>query len=343
MSNDTLTYPFAAPADGTGLRISDEIIWLRLPLPFALDHVNLWLLQDNDAQLLIDCGLNSQRMRDLWPQLLAEFASTSPIRSVLVTHYHPDHMGAAGWLVPQLKARFYASRAEWLQARMFALDSNFHMESAARYFFESCGLPDNLVAELLARGNSYALGVAIPPANYVRLKMGDRLNIHQRAWQIMAFGGHSPEHLCLYQPQLNTLIAGDQVLPRISPNVSVWVFEPEANPLADYLFSLEHLRQLPEQALVLPSHGKPFYGLHQRLDVLKQHHQERLVQCLAFCREPKNAAEVMQHLFPRALDKHQTLFAIGEALAHLNYLWHSGQMQRHNSNAHTKAWQFQTL
>jgi glyoxylase-like metal-dependent hydrolase (beta-lactamase superfamily II) len=325
---DALTYePIQLAADGEPRELSPGLFGVRFALPFALDHVNIWLLAEADGWTLIDAGLADQPSRERW-QDLAGFMAGRPVTRVLTTHFHPDHMGLAGWWCERSGAELWASRTEWLQARALALDVSSDFVAAGRRFDHRAGLDAEEVEERAARGNLYRLRVTLPPAAYRRLAEGDRPTIAGDSWQVIVGRGHAPEMLCLFSAERNLLIAADQVLPRISPIVGVWPGEPEANPLAEFLASLATLRQLPDDCLVLPSHGRPFRGLHVRIDQLAAHHRERLAATLEACRRPATAVEIMPHLFDRKLDRHQLSFAIAETVAHLNFLLAEGRLER---------------
>jgi glyoxylase-like metal-dependent hydrolase (beta-lactamase superfamily II) len=299
-----------------------------LALPFALDHVNIWLVDDDDGWTVVDSGLADDRTRARWRELQQGLLAARPLTRVLVTHYHPDHMGLAGWLCAEAGAELWTSRTEWLTARLYAQDAGEEWVAVGREFDRRAGLDDRLIAERAARGNLYRRRVVPPPPSFRRVRHGDRLRLNGSDWQVLVGRGHAPEMLCLFSPERNVLIAGDQVLPKISPNVSVWPSEPEADPLAEFLESLASFRELPEDCLVLPSHGLPFRGLHARIDQLIGHHQDRLERTLEACAMPLTLAEVMPRLFDRTLDVHQLQFALGESLAHLNYLVGKDQLER---------------
>jgi glyoxylase-like metal-dependent hydrolase (beta-lactamase superfamily II) len=301
---------------------------VRFALPFALDHVNIWLVEEGDEWTVIDAGLADEPTRERWRELRHGVLADRPITRVIATHYHPDHMGLAGWLCVEAGAELWTSRTEWLMARLLAQETSEEWVAAGRRFDHRAGLDAQLIEERAARGNLYRRRVVPPPASFRRLRHGDRLRLAGSEWEVIVGRGHAPEMLCLFNPEHNVLIAGDQVLPKISPNVSVWPSEPEANPLADFLDSLVPFRALPEDCLVLPSHGLPFRGLHLRIDQLIGHHHERLDRALDVCATPLMLAEVMPRLFDRALDVHQLQFALGESLAHLNYLIEQGQLDR---------------
>jgi glyoxylase-like metal-dependent hydrolase (beta-lactamase superfamily II) len=301
---------------------------VRFALPFALDHVNVWLAEQPDGWTVIDAGLADEQTRARWRDLRQGLLAERPIARVVATHYHPDHMGLAGWLCAETGAELWTSRTEWLTARLLAQETSAEWVEAGRLFDHRAGLDHRLIAQRAARGNLYRRRVTPPPPSFRRLGDGDRLRFAGAEWRVMVGRGHAPEMLCLFSPEHNVLIAGDQVLPRISPNVSVWPSEPEADPLADFLSSLARFRELPEDCLVLPSHGLPFRGLRERIDQLVGHHHERLERALEACATPVTLAEVMPRLFERALDVHQLQFALGESLAHLNHLVARGQLGR---------------
>jgi glyoxylase-like metal-dependent hydrolase (beta-lactamase superfamily II) len=323
---DALTYERAPlVTDGEPCELSPGLFGVRFALPFALDHVNIWLLAE-DGWTLIDAGVADQPSRERW-QDLAGFMAGRPVTRVLATHFHPDHMGLAGWWCERSGAEFLASRTEWLQARALALDISEDFVAAGRRFDHRAGLDARQIEERAARGNLYRLRVTLPPAGHRRLCEGDRLAIGG-SWRVIIGRGHAPEMVCLFSEERNLLIAADQVLPRISPIVGVWPGEPEANPLAEFLGSLATLRQLPDDCLVLPSHGRPFRGLHARIDQLVAHHRERLAATLEACTRPATAVEIIPHLFDRELDRHQLGFAIAETVAHLNFLVADGRIER---------------
>jgi glyoxylase-like metal-dependent hydrolase (beta-lactamase superfamily II) len=328
--------PAAAIAyEAIDLKVDDEprdlapgLAGVRFALPFALDHVNVWLLEEVPGWTIIDTGVADERSQDRWRRLLRGFLAGRPVARVLATHFHPDHLGLAGWLCAETGAELLASHTEWLNGRLLALDTSTGFVAAGRAFDRRAGLDEELVAERAARGNLYRRRVSEPPASFRRLRHGDRLRLAATEWQVIVGQGHAPEMICLFSAERNVLIAADQILPKISPVIGVWPAEPEANPLADFLTSLERFRALPDDCLVLPSHGRPFRGLHVRIDQLIAHHAERLEATLAACTRPVTVTEVMPLLFNRPLDTHQLQFALGESLAHLNYLLAEGRLRR---------------
>jgi glyoxylase-like metal-dependent hydrolase (beta-lactamase superfamily II) len=323
-----LNFPMAtAPAPGETIPIAPGIHWLRMKLPFALNHINLWLIEDGPGWTAVDSGFALPETRDAWHQIFAESLGGRPITRVIVTHYHPDHMGLAAWLVERWGAPFWTTEKEWLHARMMCRDGDVDGARLRRDFAHRAGLDAEASTIFAERQGNYRRGVPSVPASYRRLSEGMRIEIGGREWQIIIGEGHAPEHACLHCAETGVLIAGDQILPRISPNISVQAHEPDGDPLARYLASLQKLRAaLPPETFVLPSHNLPFYGVHARIDELAAHHRERCAEVIDACARPTTAAALMPVLFRRQLDRHQMGFALGEALAHLRYLIGQGEV-----------------
>ena len=308
--------------------MSEGVFGIRLPLPFALNHVNLWLLRDAGDWTLIDTGIDNEPTRDFWGEQLDGGIDQRPIERLIATHFHPDHMGLAGWLVERAGAEFLTTRTEWLLARALSHDTSQSFVETGRRFDHRAGLDDELIEERAQRGNLYRTRVCPPPSHVSRLQEGDEIIVAGTAWRVLIGRGHAPEMISLFSEERGILIAADQILQKISPNISVWPAEPDADPLHDYIESLDAFRGLPEETLVLPSHGQPFEGLHARIDQLVDHHQDRLERAIDAAGTGRTAVEIMPALFDRELDAHQLGFALGEALAHLNYLVNRGSMVR---------------
>lgn len=328
-ANDDLDFPLTGePSVGGTYLVEPGLLWVHLPLPYRLNHVNAWAIDGGDAWTVIDTGIGDARTAAIWTDLLAGTLAGKPVGRVIATHFHPDHIGQAGWLVERTGASFACSLTDWLFAKALGAGPSPGQNSAAERFYRRAGVDEATIAAVVGNGDGFARAVrAIPPV-LERLRHGDELVLGRSAWRVIAGAGHTPEPLCLFRPDPPLLIAGDQVLPRISPNISVWPNEPDADPLRDYLESFGPLLALPEDVLVLPSHGKPFRGLHRRLAALRDHHDDRLRRAAAFCREPRTAADVADALFGGGLDPHQSMFAVGEAIAHLNHLIRRGTLTR---------------
>lgn len=327
---DGLRYPYSDPPSPAGLReVAPGVHWLRMPLPFALEHINLWLLADGDGWTIVDCGFGTDETRALWQKIFAEQLGGKPVTRVVVTHFHPDHCGLAAWLAEHWGAPVHMTEPEFAAARAWYEARELHRREAQETLFRKHGLPvaDALQAQ---RKNLFKRGVPELPAAIVPLVDSQRLHVNGREWRVISGYGHSPEHAALYCAELDVLIAGDMVLPRISTLVSVQAATPDGDPLGSFLDSLTRYAELPADTLVLPSHGLPFYGLRERVDALKQHHAARLDELVAACGTPQTGAQMMPVVFKRALDAQQTMFAMGETLAHINYLHQRGRL------AHTR-------
>jgi glyoxylase-like metal-dependent hydrolase (beta-lactamase superfamily II) len=335
-----LDYPLGdtLPATGALQRIAPGVFWLRMPLPFALDHINLWLLNDafgaasdqrTGGWTVIDCGVATDATRAAWETVFDTGLAGAPIQRVLATHCHPDHVGLAYWLCERWQAPLWMTTGEYGFARMMSAALPGVDGTAALPHFRRHGLQDAALQEQIAGRKSYYPSL-VPdmPACYTRMQDGQMVAIGGQLWRVITGFGHAPEHAALYCAELGTLISGDMVLPRISTNVSVFAIEPEANPLQLYLDSLGKFADLPEQTLVLPSHGKPFRGLHTRIRQLREHHAARLAEVMQACVQWQTASDIVPLMFRRALDVHQLGFALGEALAHLHQLWYDGLLQR---------------
>lgn len=332
-----LSYPFAEqlPAQGQTIDVAPGVKWLRIGLPFVLDHINLWLLRDEwegrQGWAIVDTCVAQPHAREQWQQIFEHALEGLPVLRVIVTHMHPDHIGNARWLCEHWQVPLFISATDYLTAKFFTGSESSEQGGAALAdFLRGHGLLDETALQgIRGRSNYYPSLVDGVPASFVRLQHRTRLQLGQHEWRCIAGYGHAPEHMALYCEALGVLISGDMVLPRISTNVSVNAGEPRGNSLQQFLDSLRLYEPLPADTLVLPSHGKPFRGLHERLRQLHQHHDERLSDLLAACQQkPMSAHDALPILFTRKLDLHQTTFAMGEAVAHLHKLWYDGAVQR---------------
>ncbi len=342
-----LDYVFAdtIPAPGRAVEVTPGVYWVRMPLPFVLDHVNVWLMRDEidgvKGWTVVDCGIADDGIRANWEAVFDHLLDGQPVLRVIVTHCHPDHIGLADWICNGgaksrwAPVRMWTSHGEYMMARVMAggTGSDAGGERAAQHFARN-GLTDPASLESVAKRSSYypALVPSLPP-QYRRIRNGDTIAIGGRQWEVITGFGHSPEHCAFFCAATKVLISGDMVLPRISTNVSVFDVEPEGNALALFLESLGRYETLPADTLVLPSHGKPFRGMHTRIRQLRDHHAARLQEVRDACAiQPRSAADIVPMMFKRALDIHQMTFALGEALAHLHLLWLEGELVRHTDD-----------
>ena len=327
-----LDYPIAAPpAPGEACAVAPGVLWIRMPLPFALDHINLWLLAEANGWTAVDCGYGDAPTRMLWETHFATTLAGRPVKRIIATHFHPDHLGNAAWLRERFGCPVVMTRAEFLTAHAVLDQRATHALADTCALFAAHGMAPDLVDALAARGNQYRRGVPEVPGRFVGMQDGDDVVAGGSPWRIVCGHGHSPEHASLYSASRGLLIAGDMLLPRISTNVSVAAAEPDGDPLARFLDSIAVFASLPPETLVLPSHGLPFRGLALRVAQLQAHHSERLAELdatLAAAAGPLSASDILPVLFRRELDLQQRFFAMGESIAHLNHLWHRGSIRR---------------
>jgi glyoxylase-like metal-dependent hydrolase (beta-lactamase superfamily II) len=345
-----LHYPLQEqlPGLGAALEVAPGVFWLRMGLPFALNHINLWLLRDRlphpcqsgvwqEGWTAVDCGVDNPATREAWLQVEAHVLQGLPILRVLATHMHPDHMGLAHWLCERWQAPLWMSTSEYQSALLACHGlSNFGGDPTVRFFNAHGWNKAEDLAVVRSRMGYYPSMVPKVPSSYVRLMSGMHVRIGDRIWQCISGYGHSPEHMALLDDTQQLMISGDMLLPSISTNVSVYAMEPDGNPLQHFLDSLDKMQHLSDDTLILPSHGRPFQGAAARIAQLRSHHAERLEELLLACTEQALCAhDVLPLIFKRALDVHQTTFAMGEAVAHLNLLWLDGRLSREQDAAGT--------
>lgn len=322
----TLSFPYeTAPAPGRWTEIHPDVRWLRMPLPFALDHINLWMLRGPDGWTVIDTGYHNAATRSAWDELLPHHA---PLERIVVTHCHPDHFGHAGWFTSAFGLPLYMTEAEYLTGHALYESTSGYGADALANLYRLHGLDAGRLEAISSRPSGYRKAITPPPKTFRRIVHGDVLQLGCHAWRVIVGYGHAPEHASLYCETLGLLVSGDMLLPKISTNTSVWTTEPDGDPVAQFLTSIRGFTELPDDTLVLPSHGMPFRGIRARVEALDAHHAERLEELLGACDEPRTAAEILPVLFRRELDTHQLFFAMGEAIAHLNHLLHRGRVER---------------
>ena len=332
-----LAYPFggAEPATGAVMAVAPGVRWVRLAIPGPLRHVNCYLVEDEDPRgrgvALVDAGMNRPETREAWKAVFRGPLSGTRVTRMIGTHMHPDHIGLAGWMCAHHAAPLLMTRAEWLTMRMVVLDARDAVPDGVVAHWRGAGWSDEQIAAVSARGWSGFRRIVTPvPHGYVRLRDGEMLRLGRSDWRVVTGSGHSPEHACLLDEANGLFLCGDQVLPRISPNISVGANEPGADPLGDWFASIAKLRALPAGLVCLPGHGDPFTGLHARLEAMAGEHRERLDALEALLHQaPRRAVDCFATLFRRTIGEDMLGMATGEALAHLRRLEVEARAVRH--------------
>jgi glyoxylase-like metal-dependent hydrolase (beta-lactamase superfamily II) len=327
-----LIYPLQAEpqtGNGSAVVVAPGVLWLRMPLFAALPWINVWTIAERDGWSIVDTGLKSPDTIDAWQHAFSHALDAAPVTRVVVTHMHPDHCGMAGWIAERFKARLWMSRLEYLSCRLMAADTGRCAPADGIAFYRAAGWDEEAIERYKTKFGSFGEMIYPLPASYRRLSDGDSLRFGEHEWRVVVGSGHSPEHACLYCPELKLLISGDQVLPRISSNVSVYPTEPDADPLNDWLNSLADIKKrIPDDVLVLPAHNSPFKGLHARIDELIESHRAGLARLESALATPRRAVDVFGALFARPIHLSVLGMATGEAVAHLNYLSNTGRAIR---------------
>ena len=319
-----LNYPWgrgASPEPGQAEKIADGVYWARFAMPMSLDHINIWLLEDGDGWTVVDTCLNLANARKTWEELFAGMMGGKPVTRVICTHLHPDHVGLAGWLTERFGCELWMSREEFLMCRAMASDTGRKAPDVALRYYRAAGYDEEQLERYRKKFGNFGRAISPLPDSFRRLVDRETITIGDRYWQVVVGSGHSPEHVCLYCPALKLLISGDQVLPRITPNVSVFPTEPKGDPLKEWLRSSARIREmLPDDVLVLPAHEAPFHRLHVRLSQLIESHNEDLNSLFDYLEEPRRAVDCFPALFNREIDASSLGLATGETMAHLNCL-----------------------
>ena len=325
-----IQYEFdSTPATGTVTPVAAGVHWLRMPLPFALSHINLWLLEDDDKWSIVDTGLHADESKAVWEDILSGYMQGRAVNRVIATHLHPDHVGNAGWLCRRCDTELHMTRGEYLLCRQLTSKTERPDNDAGIRFYRAAGFPADATDKYQKMFGLFGRAMSRLPEAYSRLRDGDTLSTGGRQWEVIVGNGHSPEHACLYCAELNVMLSGDQILPVISSNVSVFPTDPLADPLHDWLTSIDKLAaKLPDDVLVLPAHGKPFRGVKARLAALRTEHEDGLERTVALCRTPQRAIDVFPALFRREIGGNQLIMATGEAIAHLNWLLARNRVSR---------------
>jgi glyoxylase-like metal-dependent hydrolase (beta-lactamase superfamily II) len=318
------------PEEGEAIEVAEGILWFRLPLPMKLDHVNVFALRETDGWTVVDTGFASKRARAIWQKIMDGPLEGRPITRVLVTHHHPDHIGLAGWMQTEFGAELWTSRTSWLMGRMLTLDKTEVQTKETLLHYRSGGMiPEIYQKRVTDKPFNFADVVAPLPLGYRRMQEGEVVEIGHRHWNVHMGNGHAPEHVTLWCRDEPLVLAGDQILSSISPNIGVYATEPEADPLAEWLEACERLSQYArDDHFVLPGHKLPFTGLPARMAALIENHHSALDRLLLLLDEPKTAAECFAPLFKRKIGEGEYGLALVESMAHLNHLYHLGKVTR---------------
>ncbi|MCI2399570.1 MBL fold metallo-hydrolase [Aliiroseovarius subalbicans] len=338
-----LSFPFPdAPGEGEAVQIADGVLWLRLPLPMKLDHVNVYAFEDADGWTIVDTGFDTSRTRRIWDTLLAGPLGGKPIARVVVTHHHPDHVGLAGMFQRDHGAELITTRTAWLFSRMLLLDEQMVPVDETLAYWRAAGMdPEVYEKRRTERPFNYADIVADMPLGFRRIKEGSVIRFGGRDWDVRIGNGHAPEHATLWSRDCDLVIGGDQLLATISPNLGVYATEPEADPVGDWLDSCETLApHARDTHLVLPGHKLPFTGLPTRMRQLIQNHHHALERLEAFLETPHTAGDCFPPLFKRKIGEGEYGLALVEAVGHVNHLYHQGRITR--TRRDDGAWLWQT-
>ena len=327
-----LAYPHgeAIPAPGEAIEVADRILWLRLPLPMVLDHVNIYALDDGDGWTLIDTGFQTKKTKEIWAETLAGPLKAKPVKRVISTHHHPDHIGLSGWFQTEHGASHWATRTAWIMARMLQLDHQEKTSEAQIDFVRRAGGSEEILQMYRDREPmNFSKVVAPLPPGYKRIKEGDRIEMGGRIWRVFCGNGHAAEHATFWSVDGEIVISGDQILPRISPNLGVYVTEPEADPVGEWLESCKKFQPFArEDHLVLPGHNRPFTGLPKRLTQLIDNHHGAVKRLAKFLTEPRSAVDCFDTIYKRKIGTGEFGLAMVEAIAHLNHMYDTGMASR---------------
>ncbi|WP_236940051.1 MBL fold metallo-hydrolase [Falsihalocynthiibacter arcticus] len=336
-----IRYPFETPpAEGEAITVAPGVLWMRLPLPMKLDHVNVYAFDDGESWTIVDTGFDTKRTREIWRDLMAGPLEGKPVARLLVTHHHPDHVGLAGWFQTEFGTELITTRTAWLSARMLTLDNQELPTEENLTFWRQAGME---VATYTKRSQerpfNFADIVTPMPVGYSRIQEGDTLEIGGRMWDVRIGNGHAPEHACLFSRDDELVIGGDQLLPSISPNIGVYATEPMADPLGEWLEACERLSAYARaDQFILGGHKLPYTGLPTRLKQLIKNHHSGLERLLDFLETPKTAHECFPPLYKRTIGEGEYGLALVEAIAHVNHLYLAGKVTR--SARENDAWEY---
>lgn len=327
-----LAYPHgeAIPGPAEAIEVADRILWLRLPLPMTLDHVNVYALDDGDGWTIVDTGFQTGKTKTMWEEALAGPLAAKPVKRVIATHHHPDHIGLAAWFQGEKGASLWTTRTAWLFARMLTLDHHERTSEPNLLHMKRAGADEATLEWARNREPmNFSRVVAMLPPGYKRIKDGDRIEMGGRTWRVFTGDGHAPEHATFWSVDGDLVIAGDQILPRISPNLGVYPTEPEADPVGEWLASCKKFQPYAtERHVVLPGHNRPFTGLPKRLEQLIDNHHGAIKRLRKHLIEPRSAIDCFDTIFKRKIGQGEFGLAMVESIAHLNHMYAVGEADK---------------
>lgn len=299
--------------------VADGVFWLRLPMMGRLNHINVWLLRDHDSWTVVDTGLNRDEVQEIWRSVFERHLGGKPVSRVIATHLHGDHTGNAGWMCAHWDCELWMSRADFYMCKVMAADGPSDVPEDAIRFYRRAGFDEARLDRYRERFGQFGANITPLPAGFHRVEDGQYIDIGGKEWRAVIGHGHAPEHICLYCPELKVIIGGDQILPKITPNVGVQPSEPHANPLRDFINTCARFREmLPPDLLVLPAHEMLYEGLHERLTELIDWHEVCIEKLYDLCAEPKRAVDCFPALFKSKINDFSYFPATGESIAHLH-------------------------
>ena len=338
----TLEFPYSQkPHDDNPVQIDEGILWFRLPLPMALDHVNVFAFEEENGWTIIDTGFYTKRCVEIWKNIISNHLNPKPVTRVIVTHYHPDHIGMAGWFRSKFNSEIQITQISWLLARMLVLDvQDQHTQESISYFQKAGLTKEKLEERKKTRPFNFADVVHKIPLGYTRISEGDLVSIGKRNWRVKIGNGHAPAHATFWSEDGSMCLGGDQFLPDITPNIGVYASEPDANPLKEWLESCHMFYEFANnETLVFPGHKAPFRGVKERICQLIEHHRSCLENLTSFVEQPRTVMDCFNILFGRRIPEREFGLATAEAYAHLNYLWKEDTINRKEAKGGFYNWQ----